>query len=173
MMSSQVVCVVLWGKRCRLVWCLLAGVLVFPVSGMAAEQAVTPRYPQVGECVIFREGGGGYVFKAPTYWLKGTIAGLFEERRTAGLCPKIGKPETAYSSEDWIRVAAATPCVQNAAEVREVSVLRVQVKVDAWETPWSNQHGTAGWLFRGQFLDKPLHQGETIDMDASWLERCE
>ena len=128
--------------------------------------------PQVGDCVIFREGGGGYVLKAPTYWLKGSIAGLSEERRLAGRCPQIGKPVVAYSREDWVRVAAAIPCVVNDADVREVPVLRVRVTAEAWETPWSNQHGTAGWLFRGQFLNTPLRQGRIIDMDASWLERC-
>jgi len=45
--------------------------------------------------------------------------------------------------------------------------------VEEWETPWSNQHGTGGWLFRGQFLDIPLAKSVQIDMDATWLERCE
>ena len=140
---------------------------------VAGESQPVRTLPQVGDCVIFREGGGGYVLKAPTYWLKGSIAGLSEERRLAGRCPQIGKPVVAYSREDWVRVAAAMPCVENEADVREVPVLRVRVAVEAWETPWSSQHGTAGWLFRGQFLDTPLRRGEVIDMDASWLERCE
>jgi len=127
----------------------------------------------VGECVIFHEGGAGLLFKTPTYWLKGAVAGVSPERRRAGPCPEIGKLRPAYTREDWVRFAAANPCVENDAEVREVDVLRIRMTVEAWETPWSNQHGTAGWLFRGHFLDRLLKKGEVIDMDANWLERCE
>lgn len=65
------------------------------------------------------------------------------------------------------------PSVQTDAEVREVDVLRIGLMIDEWETPWSHQHGSTGWLFRGYFLDTPLKKGEVIDLDASWLERCE
>jgi len=54
-----------------------------------------------------------------------------------------------------------------------VSVIRVQLAVEAWETPWSSQHGAGGWLFRGQFLDQTLRKGEIVDIDANWLEPCE
>ena len=128
--------------------------------------------PQLGDCVLFREGGAGLLLKTPTYWLRGSIAGMSSERRLAGRCPQIGKPESAYTRDDWVRVAAATPCVESDAEVREVAVTRISVEVDEWETPWSSMHGTVGWLFRGHFLDKPLKKGDLIDMDASWLERC-
>ena len=128
--------------------------------------------PRVGDCVLFREGGAGLLFRTPTYWLRGSIAGISSERRLAGRCPEIGKPESAYTHNDWVRVASAMPCVQGDAEVREVPVVRISVAVEAWETPWSNLHGTAGWLFRGYFLDKPLKKGDLIDMDASWLEYC-
>lgn len=57
--------------------------------------------------------------------------------------------------------------------MREVDVLRIGLMIDEWETPWSHQHGSTGWLFRGYFLDTPLKKGEVIDLDASWLERCE
>lgn len=147
---------------------VLLGALAFPVS--ASE--VLP-VPQVGDCVVFREGGVGFVLKTPTYWLKGSIARISPERRMAGRCPVMGKPTAAYTRADWARIAAATPCVEKDSEVREVDVLRIHVAVEEWETPWSIQHGTAGWLFRGNFLDKPLRKGGVIDMDASWLERCE
>lgn len=159
-----------FARQCSwLAFCALAS----SASAFADEPPARPLYPQAGECVIFREGGGGYILKAPSYWLKGSIAEVAQERRLAGLCPRIGKPTAAFSRDDWLRVAAATPCVESEADVREVPVLRVRVLVEAWETPWSNQHGTAGWLFRGQFLNIPLRRGEIIDMDASWLERCE
>lgn len=128
---------------------------------------------QIGDCAIFREGGGGLLFKAPTYWLKGTIAGISAERRLAGRCPEMGKALAAYTRDDWVRIAASTPCVHTDDEVREVDVVRIAFRVNEWETPWSYQHGTTGWLFRGYFLDRALQKGEVIDMDSSWLERCE
>lgn len=146
---------------------------VLSLSSLAAAADHASAGPQVGDCVVFREGGAGRVFKAPTYWLKGTIAALSAERRLAGVCPRLDKPVAAYTQDDWGRIAASTPCVQNAAEVREVDVLRVRFRIEAWETPWSLPHGSSGWLFRGHFLDQALKVGEEIDMDATWLERCE
>lgn len=152
-------------------------VSVLSLTGAAASEASPPAVgqtgPQVGDCAIFREGGGGRILKAPTYWLKGSIAGVSRERRLAGRCPQIARPLAAYTRDDWLRVAAATPCVQTDAEVQEVDVLRIRLSVNDWESPWSQQHGTTGWLFRGYFLDTPLKRDEIIDMDASWLERCE
>lgn len=148
------------------------------LTGATAASEVSPPAagqtgPQVGDCAIFREGGDGRVFKTPTYWLKGTISSVSRERRVAGRCPQIARPRAAYTRDDWVRVAAATPCVQTDAEVQEVDVLRIKISVIDWETPWSHPHGTTGWLFRGYFLDTPLKKGEVIDMDASWLEHCE
>lgn len=140
-----------------------------------ADEAVSAGRPadmRIGDCVIFREGGLGRIIRTPVYWLKGTLAGTLREQRVAGLCPEIGKPVSAYSRADHLRVAQSLPCVASAAEVGEVTVLRVQVSVADWETPWADQHGTAGWLYRGQFLDQPLRKGALIDMQASWLERC-
>jgi hypothetical protein len=128
--------------------------------------------PQVGDCVMFREGGGGLILKSPTYWLRGSVAGVLQESRTAGRCPDLGKAQSSYTHHDWVRHAAALPCVDDDA-VRVVDVTRVQVAVEDWETPWSNRHGTARWLFRGQFLDQRLRKGESIDIDANWLEPCQ
>jgi len=143
------------------------------VETAAVVDAVQPPDPQIGGCAIFREGGAGWLLKAPTYWLKGSIVGISRERRMANLCPQIGKPTSAYTQAERLRVAAASPCVLKAAEIGEVSVIRVQLAVEAWETPWSSQHGAGGWLFRGQFLDQTLSKGEVVDIDANWLEPCE
>lgn len=150
-----------------------AFVLASPaMDALAAPQAGSPEGPQAGDCAIFREGGSGRVFKAPTYWLKGTVGAVYAERRVAGRCPRIGKPLAAYTRDDWVRIAASTPCVERDADVREVDVLRIRFVVDEWETPWSSPHGSTGWLFRGHFLDRALKKGEILDMDASWLEHC-
>ena len=122
---------------------------------------------------MFREGGGGLVLKSPTYWLRGSVAGMTRESRVAGRCPDLGKPQSSYTPQDWARLAALLPCVENDADVRAVSVTRIRMLVEDWETPWSYQHGMSGWLFRGRFLDQRLQKGESIDMDASWLARCQ
>jgi hypothetical protein len=149
---------------------LLAGPLLASATPPVAGER---RAPQPGDCVILREGGSGWLLKAPTYWLRGTIDRLVHERRTAGVCPQLDKPVGAYTRADHARVAAAMPCVTSAADAGEVDVLRVHVLVDSWETPWSHQGRPPGWLFRGQFLDQTLHKGMVIDMDAGWLEFCE
>lgn len=128
---------------------------------------------QAGDCAVFREGGNGRLLRTPSYWLRGRVVSVVSERRLAGRCPHVGKPQSAYTRADWARLAAASPCVDSDAAVREVDVLRISLRVDAWETPWSHQHGTTGWLFRGHFLDRLLKKDELIDMDAAWLEACE
>jgi hypothetical protein len=158
---------------------LLAASLLADDAAPPATASAAASGPQVGDCVIFREGGAGRLLKEPTYWLKGSIAALSRQRRQLDRCPRIGKPASSHTPADRAQLAAATPCVEPAlanasAELpRDVEVMRVQVMVAEWETPWSHQHGTTGWLFRGQFLDQPLQKGVLIDMDASWLERCE
>ncbi len=152
---------------------VVAGTVALFLTTMALADVAPAAGPQVGDCVMFREGGAGWLLKAPTYWLKGSIAGIARERRMADVCPRLNKPLSAYTRADWALLAAATPCVDRDSDVREVAVLRIRVSVENWETPWSYQHGAAGWLFRGQFLDQTLKKGEVIDMDASWLEPCE
>ena len=153
---------------------LFALALAFSASADDSHPALSASSdPQLGDCVMFREGGIGFVLKTPTYWLKGQVAGIFREHRLAGRCPKIGKLIQAYTRDDWVRVAAAMPCVENDADVRDVTVLHLRVAVTEWETPWSKLHGNVGWLFRGHFLDKLLKKGELIDMDATWLQHCE
>ncbi|MCB1965552.1 MAG: hypothetical protein KDI64_05745 [Candidatus Accumulibacter sp.] len=152
---------------------LAAGFLAGGAAGAASDSAPASG-PQVGDCVIFREGGAGRLLKAPTYWLKGSIAGISRQQRQLERCPRIGKPASAYTPADHARLAAAMPCLEHlsGSPARDVEVLRVLVTVSDWETPWSHQHGSTGWLFRGQFLGQTLQKGAEIDMDAAWLERC-
>ncbi len=156
----------------RFALAVLAALFFAPANAVPVTSTASSGL-QLGDCVMFREGGSGFLLRTPTYWLRASVAGLSPERRLARRCPEMGKLMPAYTREDWVRAAAAMPCVDNDADVREVDVLRVRVAVEAWETPWSNQHGTAAWLFRGHFLDQALNKGELIEMDSSWLERCE
>ena len=150
----------------------LAATLLAACATAAGELTAPASSLQLGDCVVFREGGGGLILKSPTYWLRGSIAAMTQESRIAGRCPDMGKPQSSYTHQDWVRIAAAMPCVENDNEVRAVNVTRIRMAVEAWESPWSYQHGTAAWLFRGEFLDRRLQKGELIDMDATWLERC-
>ena len=157
----------------------LLAVSVMVHGALASDDGVPPTSPdagwspQIGNCVIFREGGTGLLFRTPTYWLKGRITKIANEARYLHRCPRFDKPPSAYSSSDWARLAQAMPCTEDEAGARWVDVLRLHVAVDEWETPWSHQHGGRGWLFRGQFLEQTLHKGTLIDMDATWLTRCE
>lgn len=161
----------------RLVWAIAAAVLAVSVladeGGAAAGPAAVPSDPQIGDCVMFREGGAGLLLRTPVYWLRGSIAGVSRTRRMAQACPHIGKQAAAHTPADHALLAAAMPCVDKGADAVEVDVVRVQVAVDDWETPWSPQQGTTGWLFRGKFLNQTLEKGKVIDMDATWLVRCE
>ncbi|WP_313953618.1 hypothetical protein [Accumulibacter sp.] len=153
----------------------LFGASLLAAEELPATSSAAVSGPQIGDCVIFREGGAGLVLRMPTYWLKGSIAGIARERRKLGLCPRLGKQASAHTPADWAVLAAAMPCLEHDSGTvpKDVEVTRVQVTVSDWETPWSHQHGTTGWLFRGRFLDQALKKGEVIDMDAAWLERCE
>lgn len=157
---------------------LLVGCAVL-ISPAAAQPLPTggaqevPRAPQPGDCLRFREGGSGRLFKSPTWWLRGTVVEVRSEPRRLELCPRFDKPRQAFSVEDWTLLASALPCAGSAAALgREVEVTRVSLRVDAWETPWTRPHGESGWLFRGQFLDQPLRVGALLDLDAGWLESC-
>ena len=108
----------------------------------------------VGDCAVYREGGEGRLLKAPVYWLKGTVAALSVERRQTDLCPRFTKSAMALTREEKWTMARAFPCADRESDIRFVDVRRVRLVADAWETPWSSQHGTEG-LWRGS----QAHQG--------------
>ena len=149
----------------------LAGCAIALCSGLASAQM--PVQFSVGDCAVYREGGSGRLLKTPTYWLRGTVAAVTSEERLVGVCPRFAKSEVALSREEKWTMARAMPCVADEAEVRQVAVTRIRLIVQAWETPWSSQHGTEELLFRGAFLGSALTKGESIDIDATWLARCE
>ena len=127
---------------------------------------------EIGACVVYREGGVGKVLKTPTYWVRGQVHEIRTEQRLAARCPGLAKPLWSFTHQDWLERAAAFPCVDDEADIREVTVSRVRFLVDAWETPWSRAQGVAGLLFRGQFMGVDLSRGAIVELDASWLESC-
>jgi len=166
----------------------LLGILVSPLVSLAAaggesvERAAggaeappgsEPRMPVKGDCAMFREGGEGYILKTPTYWLRGTVDAIYRRPHRMALCPQMGKPRERYTRDDWMRVADAYPCVTDPAKEREVEAIRIRLRADAWDTPWTSQHGHNGWLYRGHFLNTELKEGVILDIDGTLLERCE
>ncbi len=145
-------------------------VLLLPLCAVADDAA---RMPVPGDCAAYREGGEGYMITKPTYWLRGTITEVYTQRRRMEVCPVLGKPPERYTREDWVRMTAAYPCVSTPDKVRDVDAIRIRLRVDAWETPWTNSHGHNGRLYRGRFVDTELKQGVDLDVDGSLLERCE
>ena len=125
---------------------------------------------------IFGFGGAavtGYILTAPTYYVLGTITEIYRRPHHMGLCPDAGKRREQFTRADWLRLAEAYPCVGDPARVRDVDVIRVRMRVDKWETPWSASQGRIGMLFRGNYLDVELKEGVVLDIDGTLLERCE
>lgn len=113
-----------------------------------------PAYADVhpGDCVIYREGGEGRIFRSPTYWLRGKVAEVIWARRA-------GAGEGSSEGQG----------LQRGAD----DEMRLRLVVEAWETPWSIQHGKPGRLFRGQYAGRGLEAGGMVDIEAERLERCE
>ncbi len=145
-------------------------VLLLPFVAAADDAA---RLPAAGDCALFREGGQGYILTAPTYYVRGTVAGVYTRPHRVDLCPNRGKPRAQYTREDWQRFAEAWPCVNDPARAREIEVVRIRLQVDDWDTPWALQHGRNGMLMKGHFLATELQQGVVLDIDGTLLERCE
>lgn len=142
---------------------------LLPLFCAAANAAA----PASSDCALFREGGAGKILQAPVYWLRGTVIDTYRRPHRFDVCPlPANQPPATYSRADWRRLADAWPCVSQPAARRDGEVSRVRLRVDAWETPWSNAHGYAGWLYRGHFLDVELQKGLVIDIDASLLGSC-
>lgn len=149
---------------------LLAALLAFAAVAVRAEDG--DGMPQPGDCALFREGGAGYILTQPSYYVRGTIVEVYTRRHRMGLCPDLRKPRERYTRADWKALAEAYPCVSSEGLARDVDAIRIRMRADEWDTPWSSQHGHNGWLFRGHFLDTELKQGVVLDIDGSLLERC-
>lgn len=145
-------------------------VLLAVVSTVHAEDQ---SMPVPGDCAMFREGGQGYILKGPAYWLRGRIEEVYKRPHRMGLCPNLGKTRERYTRDDWVTIADAYPCVTNPEHVGEVQAIRIRMRAEAWDTPWSLSHGHNGWLFRGHFLKTELKEGVVLDIDGTLLERCE
>jgi hypothetical protein len=138
-----------------------------------AVHAEGVRAPAQGDCALYREGGGGYILKEPTYWLRGTVIETYMRPHRMDVCPNLGKPRAHFTREDWVRIAAAYPCVTDPAKVADIAVVRIRLRAEEWDTPLGVQHGRNGMLMRDHFLDTELAEGVVLDIDGTLLERCD
>lgn len=160
-----------------LVLALLAG------SALADESALRPsarllfKQPellQAGRCVIYEEGGAGWLLTDPVYYIKGKVLAAEVKTRHLGRCPEVpGKTIEQYSREEFNRHAQAHPCVSADVAERDEQVGVVRLSVTAWETPHARQMASKGRLYRGMFIDKPLAKGMEIELEADLLGPCE
>lgn len=133
-----------------------------------------PDLVKPGTCVMYREGGRGWIFTDPVFWLKGTVVASEVRTRRLERCPEVpGKTVEQYSREEFNRLANARPCVSSDDQVRDEQVGIVRLRVDEWETPWAKRAANAGRLYQGHFIDKRLKKGEELEVEADLLGACE
>jgi len=149
---------------------LVLASLLLAVTALHAEDG---RMPAAGDCAVFREGGAGYILTTPVYWLRGRIEEVYTRPHQMALCPQLGKTPERYTRDDWMKIAETYPCANEPAKVRELQAVRIRLRAEAWDTPWTSQHGHNGWLYRGHFLKTELKEGVVLDIDGSLLERCD
>ena len=145
--------------------------LLLPALAVAASG--DDGMPSPGDCALFREGGAGRILKGPVYYVRGSITEIYRRPHAMGVCPDPGKPRERYSRADWKQLADAYPCVADERNARDIEVIRIRMRAEKWDTPWTQSHGQNGWLFRGHFLDTELKDGVVLDIDGTLLLRCD
>ncbi len=132
-----------------------------------------PEMMQAGKCVLYEEGGSGWVMTDPVYYLKATVVSARVEPRHLARCPEVpGKNIEQYSRAEFNRHARAFPCVAAGVPERDEQIGVVSLRVDSWETPHAARAANAGRLFRGMFIDQPLNKGLEVELEADLLRVC-
>lgn len=133
-----------------------------------------PALLQPGACVVYREGGSGWIFTDPVFYLKGQVLATEIRSRRLQTCPQVpGKSVQQYSREEYNRLALAYPCLAEEVPASEMQVGLVRLRVSAWETPHAKRAANAGRLYRGMFIDQPLHKAMEIELEADLLDACD
>ncbi len=132
-----------------------------------------PDLMHAGRCVLYEEGGSGWVITDPKFYLKGEVLGSQIVTRHLGRCPVVsGKSLQQYTRDEFVRHAKAYPCVSDRVPERDEQIGIVRLKVTDWETPHARAAANAGRLYRGQFLDSKLEKGMEIELEADLLGTC-
>ena len=161
---------------------LLLLLIMLSTPALAVEPALRPsarllfKQPallQAGACVVYEEGGGGWVITDPVFDLKGIVVAAEVRTRHLGQCPLVaGKNIEQYSRAEFNRQALAYPCVAENEAVRDEQIGIVRLRVNDWETPHAIRAANAGRLYRGMFIDKTLAKGLEIELEADLLGVC-
>ena len=132
-----------------------------------------PELLQPGRCVVYQEGGSGWIMTEPVYYLKGEVVAAEVRSRHLGKCPQVpGKNVEQYSREEFNRQALAHPCVADKEPERDEQIGIVRLRVSDWETPHALKAANAGRLYRGRFIDRKLEKGLEIELEADLLGVC-
>lgn len=133
-----------------------------------------PELLQAGSCVLYQEGGSGWIMTDPVYFLKGRVQAAEVRTRHLGTCPLVtGKTLSQYSREEFNRQVLASPCVSPGVAERDEQIGVVRIQVDSWETPHEKKAANAGRLYRGNFIERRLEKGMEIELEADLLGVCE
>lgn len=133
-----------------------------------------PELLQAGSCVIYEEGGSGWIVTEPVYFLKGRVVSAEVRTRHLGVCPQVpGKSMQQYSRDEFNRHALAYPCVSANVPERDEQIGVVRIRVSEWETPHEKKAENAGRLYRGNFIDRKLEKGMEIELEADLLGVCD
>jgi len=133
-----------------------------------------PEFLEAGRCVVYQEGGTGWVVTEPVYYLKGRVLGGEMRMRHVGKCPSVaGKQIRQYSREEFIRHALAYPCVSENGVERDEPAGSVRLRVTDWEPPPARTGETHGGVYRGMFIDRKLEKDMEIELDADLLGACQ
>ena len=162
---------------------LLVVLALLSTAALAAEPALRPsarllfKQPELlraGSCVVYQEGGSGWVATEPVYYLKGLVVAAEVQTRHLGQCPQVsGKSIEQYSRAEFNRQAQAYPCVAASVAERDEQIGIVRLRVADWETPHAVKSANAGRLYRGMFIDRTLEKGMEIELEADLLGVCE
>lgn len=132
-----------------------------------------PELLQPGTCVVYEEGGSGWVITDPVYYLKGRVLAAEVRTRHLGRCPLVpGKNMEQYSREEFNRHALAYPCVSENVPERDEQIGIVRLRVSTWETPHIKKAENAGRLYRGMFIEQKLEKDMEIELEADLLGTC-
>ena len=142
-----------------------------PSAGLLFKQ---PEMLRPGQCVRYEEGGAGWVFTEPVYYLKGEVLSAEVHTRRIGKCPSVpGKSSEQYSRDEFNRHALAYPCVGPDEAERDEQIGIVRLRVTDWETPYAKKAENVGRLYRGMFIDRKLEKGMEIEVEADLLGVCD
>lgn len=132
-----------------------------------------PEMLKPGQCVVYEEGGAGWIAPDPIYYLKGEVVAAEIRTRHLGRCPVVaGKRLEQYSRDEFVRHALAYPCLVDGGPESDVQLGVVRLRVADWETPHARPAANAGRLYRGSFLDRKLAKGMEIELEADLLGVC-